>query len=493
MRKFKDYLSDERGNFAIMFALGSLGLMAGVAAAIDIASIQKSKGELQNQLDMAALAAVAEFSMNEGFAGNDLDAAERDQILSDIVLKALNENGYDLHGGAPQISVDNNVLTVTADVPYETKFGNILNANSFEIGGTSQVGLPGSVQDELEIALVLDNTASMNFNGKMTALRQGARDFIDAIEETGSDSKIALVPFARYVDVGVEHRDAFWLNVPDEFDTTRIWQQATHSGGTCSLVDDVRFNDGIEQEFEREVCINQTTTFEEMTRVIESRWIGCVGVRSNGLHLLDDSYNTEATRIQGLLHQTPHEVLPGNFDEAAWCPDTVTPLTNDYNQLNLAVGQLYGTDRTYIPAGLIWGQRILSPKAPFTESTHSAADPKRQVLILMSDGQNTAFLQGGDEHESIPYVQDLGQEDQANGVIPPNTNEETLTLCSSIKNEGIEIYTIAFQVENAQTKTLLRKCASHPSNFIDAASNQALISSFENISESLGAEIRLVR
>ena len=161
--------------------------------------------------------------------------------------------------------------------------------------------------------------------------------------------------------------------------------------------------------------------------------------------------------------------------------------------MDLAVGGLFGTDRTYIPAGLIWGQRVLSPQAPFTESTNTAADPKRQVMILMSDGQNTAYLQGGDEHESIPYVQDLSQKEQADGEEPPNTNQETAALCTSIKAEGIEIYTIAFQVEDAQTKNLLRKCASHPRNFIDAASNQALIASFENISESLEANIRLMR
>ena len=493
MRKFKSFISDENGNFAVMFALVSMGLMAGVAAAIDIASMQRLKGDLQNHLDTAALAAVSEFSMNEGYEGNDLSATERDEILNDIVLKVLAENEYNLHGALPKISVVNDVLTVSAEIPYQLKFGNMLGMQSSKIGGTSQVGLPSMNQEALEIALVLDNTESMNFNGKMTALRQGARDFIEAIENTGSDSKIALVPFARYVDVGVEHRDAFWINVPAEYDTPRVWQQATHSGGTCHKEDDVKYDDGVRIEFERNVCINQTTTYEEKSTVVESRWMGCVGVRSGGRHLLDDSYNTEATRIQALHRHTPHEVLPGNWDESAWCPDTITPLTNDYNQLNLAVGGLFGTDRTYIPAGLIWGQRVLSPKAPFTESADTAANPKRQVMILMSDGQNTAYLQGGDEHESIPYVQDLSQKEQADGEEPPNTNQETAALCTSIKAEGIEIYTIAFQVEDAQTKNLLKKCASHPRNFIDAASNQALIASFDNISESLEANIRLMR
>ena len=493
MRKFKSFISDENGNFAIMFAIASLGLMIGVAAAIDIASMQKTKGELQNHLDTAALAAVAEFSLNEGYLGNQLSESERDEILRDIVTKTLAQNGYDLRGAVPKINIVDNVLNVSADIPSKMQFGNILNVGSSKIGASSQVGLPGEVQEPLEIALVLDNTESMNFNGKMTALRQGARDFITAIEETNSESKIALVPFARYVDVGVDNRDAFWLNVPDEFDTPRIWDQATHTGGTCVMETRTRFNDGVEQEFEKDVCTGQTTTYEQMSTVIESRWIGCTGVRAGGLHLLDDSYNTEATRIQGLIHITPHEVLDGNWNEEAWCPDTVEPLTDNYDQLRLRIGDLYGTDRTYIPAGLIWGQRILSPKAPFTESRNTSSNPVRQVMILMSDGQNTAYLQDGDNHESIPYVQDLNQQQQEDGVAPPNTNEETATLCTSIKEEGIEIYTIAFQVEDAHTKNLLRKCASHPRNYINASSNQALISSFENISKSLEADIRLMR
>ncbi len=493
MNKLKSFISDERGNFAVMFALTSMGLMVGVAAAINIASMQKSKNELQNHLDTAALAAVAEFSLNENHTGNNLSDSQRDEILRDIVIKTLSENGYDLQGALPQVNIVNDVVTVTADFPYQMKFGNILNAKTSNIGASSQVGLPGKSQETLEIALVLDNTASMNFNGKMTALREGAREFITAIEETNSDSKIALVPFARYVDVGVDNRDAFWLNVPAEYDTPRTWQQATHSGGTCHKERRTRFNDGIEEEYETDVCTGQTTTYEPMSTIIESRWLGCVGVRSEGLHLVDDSYNTEATRIQGLIHITPREVLGGSWNEEAWCPDTVEPLTNDYNQLSLRIGQLYGTDRTYIPAGLIWGQRILSPEAPFTQSSKTASNPVRQVMILMSDGENTAYLEDEDDHESIPYVQDLSSQEQADGVVPPNTNEETAALCASIKEEGIEIYTIAFQVEDAHTKNLLRKCASHPRNYISADSNQDLINSFENISKSLEANIRLMR
>ena len=78
----------------------------------------------------------------------------------------------------------------------------------------------------------------------MGALRQGAYDFIDAIEESDSGSKIAIVPFARYVDVGTDKRNEPWLEVPAEFDTDRTWEQATHTGGTCETVTESVYDDG---------------------------------------------------------------------------------------------------------------------------------------------------------------------------------------------------------------------------------------------------------
>ena len=485
----KSYAENTRGNVAIMFAVTSLFIGMGVAAAIDVTGMHGAKKNLQENLDSAALLAVIEVarsSVEDGNSGEGNDVS----IYKNIVIKALAASGVDYDPSTLVVELSGGSLSVTASRKQDFLLGGILSKPSTNIGAQSSVALP-SAGAPIEVALVLDNTESMNYYGKMDALKEGARDFINAIEDSDSGSKIALVPFARYVDIGIDKRNEPWLEVPEEFETNRTWQQATHTGGTCEIETRTRFNDGIEESYETEVCTGQTTTYETTSKLHESRWIGCVGVRADGLHMLDDSYMTSTTKIQGLLHDVPHQVTGFSVDEESWCPHTITPLTDDYAELDLQIGKLYGTDRTYIPVGLNWGRRILSPKEPFTEA--DTVEPKRQIMILMSDGDNTGYLEDIDDHESIPYVQDLTPEEQADGVIPPGTNEDTAALCEAIKAEGIEMYTIAFRVENDVTKNLLQNCATSSQHYFDAGSNDSLVQTFQNISNSLETEIRIMR
>jgi len=495
MSLVRDFRSNEDGHFAIMFSIASAMVLLGTAVAIDLAGMQSAQAGMQNHIDSATLAAVVDISHRDDYAETfELDDAQRSEAYQEIVAKSLEAHGVDMFGASPNVTVANGKLMVDATIPYELQFGGVLNKPTVNLFAKTEVALPGIVQDNLEIALVLDNAGSMNFDGRMPALKTAVRKFINAIEDGETESKVALVPFARYVDIGEDKRGEFWLNVPAEFDTVRTIQQATHTGGDCHTEIQTRYKDGELEEFETLVCTNQTTTYEPVDKVIESRWIGCVGVRSDGLHMVDDSYLTEATRIQGLINITPGEATGFNVNEASWCPRTVEPLTDDYDKLRGRIGSLVGIDKTYIPAGLIWGKRILSPQAPFTESTMGQRNgTTRQVMVLMSDGKNTGYLEDIDDHESIPYVQDLTQEEQADGVRPPNSDEETALLCETIKAEGTEIYTIAFKVEDEFTHSLLRNCASSPSNYYQAESNESLISSFSNISESLETKIRLVR
>lgn len=97
-----------------------------------------------------------------------------------------------------------------------------------------------------------------------------------------------------------------------------------------------------------------------------------VGSRNYPLDTQDGSYST---RVPGLLNH--------------WCPGTVLPLTSDVTAVNTAIDGMSAYGQTYIPSGLVWGWRVLSPGAPFNESK-KATDPKvSQVLILMTDGANT--------------------------------------------------------------------------------------------------------
>ena len=41
----------------------------------------------------------------------------------------------------------------------------------------------------------------------------------------------------------------------------------------------------------------------------------------------------------------------------------------------------------------MWGWRVLSPTAPFTEGRAYTANDNKKILVLMTDGENTYYPQ----------------------------------------------------------------------------------------------------
>lgn len=473
------YLKNTQGNFAIMTSVIMGVLLVGVGVAIDIAGALKSKQELQGMLDMGLLAAATNTENAKNYGQN------KKIDWSSITHNYMISNGYSASNPAPIVNVNGNFLTANLAHQYETSFGGFLGVDQMNINIGSQVTLKGT--SAVQIALVLDNTDSMNPNGKMTALKDGARALVNAVEDGGSQSKIALVPFAKYVRLNTSYAGSPWLETPQEYDTPRTWEQATHSGGTCHLEDQVFNVDGVEVTRETSVCTGQTTTYETMHMIVESRWEGCVGIRDQPLDTLDGNYTT---RIPGLLNRIPKELTGLYIDVEAWCPYEIIPLTNDYNSLKNHIGELYGTNKTYLPMGLTWGQRVLSPVAPFDEATPS--EDIKNIMVIMSDGDNTAEIRDtaetNAEYQAPPYIYEAKDDEDV-----PNANTMTARLCSQIKAQGTEIYTIAFQISDPETKTLLQNCASSTSHSYDAGSNASLVAAFETIAESLESEIRITK
>lgn len=462
-----------------MMSVGAGLLLTATGVAIDTAGAIKSKEKVQGLLDMSLLAAVSTTDM----ASNKGQNKQID--WSGITHNYMLSNGYPKLNPAPTVKQEGNFLTANLTNKYETEFGGMIGMKYMDLKVDSQVTLKGS--QKVQIALVLDNTDSMNPNGKMTALREGATALVQAVEDGGSGSKIALVPFSKYVRVSTDFAGSPWLRLPAEYDTPRTWQQATHSGGTCHTEDRTYYIDGIEEVRPTEICNGQTTTYETKNKIVESRWEGCVGVRDQPLDSLDGDFTT---RVPGLLNKIPHEVTGLNHDIEAWCPRQISPLTDNYSDLRSEIAELYGTNVTYIPIGLTWGQRVLSPIAPYDEA--NLTDDLRNIMVIMSDGDNTAEIRDTPEtradYEAPPYIYHASIDEEV-----PNANTMTANLCTQIKAEGTEIYTIAFQITDPTTKALLQSCASSGSNAYDAGNNAALVTAFENIAESLESEIRLTR
>jgi len=483
MTIFKTFKSDQSGNVAMMFSVSLVAIVTGIGVALDYGQMTKAQDILQSQVDAGVLAASAA-SMEDWNIALGQENAKR----KEIALEVMSGNGFDLAGIEPSIDItQNNTVLGRAEVDYKLAFGGLLGKDTIRLSADSESGY-GVVQN-VQIALVLDNTFSMYTNGKMNALKTGARNLVSDVEALGGNNKIAVVPFARYVRIPESLYTASWLDIPDDIDTEVTWQQATHSGGECHTETRTRTRDGFEEEYETTVCTGQTTTYEEQSRIIESRFDGCVGTRLPAYSEVDGDFAQQ--RVPGLHDIIPYQRTGLSYNVYGDCPTEIKPLSDDYEALDDHIIALKGIDQTYLPSGLLWGQYVLSAGAPFdnAESDNSV----QKIMVLMTDGKNSSQIQTGqaaeDAYLAPPYI---GKSQNA-VEYSPDADLATLRMCDNVKAEGIEIFTIAFQVDDLETKGVLNACASDPSMAFTPETNDALIERFGHISASLKGNARLMR
>ena len=155
------------------------------------------------------------------------------------------------------------------------------------------------------------------------------------------------------------------------------------------------------------------------------------------------------------------------------------PMTKNVTDIKNAVKDMVPHGTTYIPAGLIWGWRSLQEAQPLTQ-IQNAPDEAQKVMVLMTDGANEVSL-----GQPVPW---------SNGIFHDGSNTnaaDTLTaeLCEGMKNEEIIIYTIALEVDDADTISLMRNCATSAAHFYDLSNPAALSNAFNNI----GTEVDDIR
>jgi len=467
----------------MMFAGATVTLLAGIGAAVDFSNMSSARTALQAQVDAGVLAA-AVVDIKAGQSGNEK------ALRMNAATQAIEANGFQGPETSTQLTIGESSIILRAETEYRPFFGRFLGVNRVRLSADSESGLPGRVN--VDIALVLDSTDSMRDDGKIDALKDGATRLVQAIEDSGSESKISLVPFSRYVRLNDNVRSESWFQLPLESERTRIEEDVTRTGGTCQTVTRTRVRDGVRIEVQREECENQIETSVEVEEQIISRWDGCVGTRRPPLSEIDGDYNH---KIPGLLRIVPKEETGLRRDFTNRCPSEIVPLTADYRKLKDEIDDLSLTDDTYLPSGLIWGQRVLSPGVPFSNPPVAGEGDKRQILVLMTDGKNTTEIREDAasvaDYEAPPHIASV--DGTADGAVATEANEATARLCNSVKSDGIEIYTIAFQVSDPLTVSLLKNCATSPETALTADSNAELVAEFESIAKSIRADIRLIR
>ena len=364
---------------------------------------------------------------------------------------------------AQLVKVDKDTYRAVTSAEVKTHFLALASYKTMDIAAVAEAKTSHS---RTEVALVLDTTGSMS-GRKLRELKEAAKNFIEVIDRKfGNDDpdafKVAIVPFAQYVNVGLNHRHDPWIRVPRNTKAVGyFWRWI-----------------GWRWIYER--------------RSVAIRWEGCVGSRNYPLNVKDENYGF---RVPGVMNYARRKY--GGY-EINWygrnsCPSPLMPLKSvrTYKHvLKRTIDSFRAWGSTYIPAGLIWGWRVLSPQAPFTEGADADEVKRlnvRKVIVLMTDGANT---RAPARNSSRYYYQDHISSDSR------YANRLTKEVCANITavnpatgRRNADIITITFNIRNRTIKQLMEQCATLGSYDVKSG---GLVRAFENIAGQL-AELHLSR
>ena len=450
---------DRSAATAVTFALLAVPIAALAGGATDAYLVYQHKSDLQAVVDGAVMAGAIQ--ADTGASSDTVKTTVKTYVSKnfDTVYKATTTLNTEMDNSAGQVSA-----SATTSMP--TSFLKMIGISSITYTAKSAATYGGGL---MEVALAIDVTGSMD-GDKLTAAKAAAKDLVQTLftvpgtNKVNEKVKVGLVPFARYVNVGLSSRGSTWLDVAADasWKSYDCWYE--DSGGYCAASHKVTttcYNDGTPYSCSWDQCDKWVSG--KQVKVCQwvqhaTGWNGCVGSRNSPLDLQAEV--TSSNKVPGLMD--------------TWCNAELVRLTKTQGQVISAIENLSAWDETYIAPGMLWAWRVLSPKAPFGDGSSDNVKTKK-AIILMTDGYNTL---------SATYPQHWGTDtNDANAVLSKT--------CANVKADGIAIYTIAFQVTDPTIKKILTDCATSSSYFFDSSNISAMQSAFKQIGSQLSSR-RLV-
>jgi Mg-chelatase subunit ChlD len=472
---FKRFARNTSGNVSLFFALSVTSLMTAGGVAIDYSKASSAKSALSSSADSAALAG----------ARTRGDAATREAAARSVFEANLRSAGYT----GPVSVVYRNLTTsgtnsgfrVEASGSVRSWFGAVTGNADAPIASAAQATSGG--EEPIEIVFVLDTTDSME-GDRIVNLKSAALNVIDEINRRSPRPglvKVGVVPFAQYVNVGMANRSASWIDVRADYQepivTTCSMQfpvvgstncRTVHYPATPAVPPSACTRDGRPRmcggspaypASSANVCdpVYGTTAVNVCTNSGGNwvRWDGCVGSRPYPLETMDSRYDVKIPGILGLSCATP-----------------IQNLTTDLSSVRSTISGLVTMGETYLPAGIIWGWRMLSPGEPLNAATVSGTGTKK-FMILVTDGRNT---------KSPNYPMHEGND----SVQADQLTRETCANLARDRANPIQMSSVAFEVDGLDVKRILQDCARNTGGqFYDATNADRLRDAFSQIIDSV--------
>lgn len=420
------FARDRDGGVAPMLALAALPLFGLVGAAVDFSRAASTRTAMQAALDATAL----NLSKDASTLGTEALGQRAQDTFKTLFIRPEAKN-VQVSTQLSQPQAGNYLIKMTGSASVDTLFSRILGQSSINLSASSDVSWGIK---KLNLALVLDNTGSMASSQKMTNLKTAAHNLLTTLKNAAKspgDIKVSIVPFATDVNVGTNNVGAYWVDWTD-------WDAAN---GKCSS----------SSYSKKSSCESHGNVW---TPDPHSKWNGCVYDRDQNNDVTNTATVSGAPATLFRAHQ------------AANCPTSMMPLSEDWTALNSKIDAMTPTGNTNVTIGLAMGFQLLSPNEPF-QAPPPAPDLDK-VIVILTDGLNTQ-----------------NRWSQTESTIDARTQK----ACDNIKAANIKLYTV--RVIDGDV-TLLKGCATKPSMYYDVQQASELNTVFSSIAQNL-ANLRIAQ
>lgn len=424
----------DRGNVAVIFALSAVPVISFVGAAIDYTRANAARSSMQAALDSTALMLSKDLSSGviNSSEVNAKATAYFNALYNNKDAQSVSIYGTytPATGSAPNKIVLDGSGKIVTDFMRVAGFPNM----NFNTSSTTQWG-----NVRMRVALVLDNTGSMAWDGKMPAMQAAAKDLVDQLSKlavVNGDIYISIVPFAKDVNMGAGNYNASWIDWSD-------WEAVN---GTCS-------NTSYKKQ---STCVAAGKTW---TPKNHNQWTGCLTDR-------DQDYDTKNTTPTAADSATLFPAEQYSYCKSTASPylETIMPLSYDWASLKTKIDNMEPTGNTNQGIGLAWGWQTLSFGDPFNAPAKEAGYVYKDAVVLLSDGLNTQNR----------WYSNAAQIDARQKI-----------LCDNAKAANITLYTIQVNTGGDPTSSVLQYCATGSSNFYLVTSASQTASVFKDIATKL--------
>jgi hypothetical protein len=369
------------------------------------------------------------------------------------------------------VDIDENqeFVTLTASAVMPTRFMQLFGHDELTIRARTVVHRQNR---GMELVLVMDNTGSMRSGGKIDAMKDAATAMIEQIygEETLHDNLwVSVVPYTITVNMGNQHSG--WLSSADR-------------------------------------------VFDEPSPFAPSAWLGCVEGRDSGFDGNDTPPTTAPFTSYLYAEDVDNDWSPLQEENEAQndgsgpnlgCGPAITELSQDKEVILAAIDEMLPWHRggTAGNLGLSWGWRAISPQWQGLWGGNTPPDMPLaydvghmdKVVVVLTDGKNQFY--DWPDHSPNGGVGPLGSYYTAYGHLEEfgfaslgaardELDTRMAATCEAMKAEGIILFTITFGPAPDQTaQDLFRGCATTPSQYFHAPTNEDIAETFETIAHEL--------